>query len=98
MKKTVTLAVLDDGDFTTWSSDALIIEVPKEDYDADVFDNGKECAKYFDKGVSGAAAVDCVQRIMGIVHPHGLAPAPEHSRIADILNACGFWPERNDAE
>ncbi len=69
--ETVTLAVLDDGDGTTWSMDAIIIEVPKEDFDADVFDNGKECSKYFDKGVSAKAAASCIDDILETLYPGG---------------------------
>jgi len=54
------ICVLDDGDCTTWASDAIVIAVPTQDFEADEFDDGKACRAYLSQGVSAQKAVQSI--------------------------------------
>jgi hypothetical protein len=63
----VRVAVLDDGDHTTWCGDALIVELPADIYNMVVTDgDSKLLRNYTDKGLSGKEAVVTLQVIREI--------------------------------
>jgi len=67
-EKTVRVAVLDDGDHTTWCGDALIIEVPANVYHEDILaGDSKLLRNYTEGGVSALESVETVEKIRQLV-------------------------------
>ncbi len=98
-EKTTRIAVLLDGDNTTWSENAAIIEVPRAEMDALIFEDGKSCRRYL-PGKNAKDAVECIERIVEILYPNGDLEAHwAVDTIEDIARAIkdsGFEPEEEE--
>lgn len=67
-EKTVSIAVLDDGDHTTWCSDALVVEIPANVYHEDLAaGDSKLLRNYVEDGVSALESVWTVEKIRQLV-------------------------------
>lgn len=94
------IAVLNDGDNTTWAEDALIIDVPLSEYDSIVESDGKACRDY--SGTSAKGALYCVESISEIITNSRktssadciLSPS-DHLLIEELLEEFGFIPKQS---
>ena len=97
-EKMIRLAVLIDGDNTTWSANAEIIDVPALEYDD--FAASSKGARAYLPGKDAKKAVACIEAIVEILYPDGNLDAhwavDTIEEVAEAIKASGFSPEEEE--